>query len=117
MYAGASALVTTLWQVDERSTWILMERFYKEFQNGVSPAESLKRAQLYLKNLTCKEARDVLARFSINEDDPIALPDADETFVAAKDAEGIFADPYYWAPFILVGSYEAGFGKQDTPIT
>lgn len=67
MHAGAPALVSTLWRVDERSTLTLMERFYREIQAGVGFAEALQRAQLYLRSLAS------------------------------------FADPYYWAPFILVG--------------
>jgi len=67
MYAGASALVATLWRVDERSTLILMERFYREILAGAGFAEALRQAQLYLRSLTR------------------------------------FADPYYWAPFIIVG--------------
>ena len=69
MHAGAPALVSTLWRVDERSTMMLMERFYREIQAGVGFAEALRRAQLYLRSLPP------------------------------------FADPYYWAPFILVGNH------------
>lgn len=61
MYAGAPALVSTLWRVDERSTRILMEKFYREIQTGLDFAEALKRAQLYLKRLTRREALDILA--------------------------------------------------------
>ncbi len=52
LYAGASALLVTLWRADERSTLILMERFYQEIQAGVEFAEALRRAQCYLRNLT-----------------------------------------------------------------
>jgi tetratricopeptide (TPR) repeat protein len=69
MYAGAPALVSTLWRVDECSTLILMERFYREAQAGVGFAEALRRAQLHLR------------------------------------AQTGFADPYYWAPFILIGDH------------
>ena len=51
MYAGAPALVSTLWRVDERSTLTLMERFYREVQAGVGFAEALRRAQLHLQSL------------------------------------------------------------------
>jgi tetratricopeptide (TPR) repeat protein len=51
MYAGAPALVSTLWRVDERSTLVLMERFYREVQAEVGFAEALRRAQLHLRSL------------------------------------------------------------------
>jgi tetratricopeptide (TPR) repeat protein len=65
LYAGAPALLCTLWRVDERSTLILMERFYQEVQAGTGFAEALRQAQLYLRRRPA------------------------------------FADPYYWAPFVL----------------
>jgi CHAT domain-containing protein len=99
MHAGAPALVSTLWRVDERSTLILMERFYREIQAGMSLAQALKRAQLHLKNLTRQEALAVLTH----------LPNSRVgTSLAEEDKQRIFADPYYWAPFVLVGGRESG---------
>ncbi|HEY67138.1 MAG TPA: CHAT domain-containing protein [Thermoflexia bacterium] len=50
LYAGAPALISTLWRVDERSTLALMERFYREVQAGAGFAEALQRAQLHLRS-------------------------------------------------------------------
>ena len=60
--------MATLWRVDERSTRLLMERFYRELSSGADPATALHRSQLYLRNLDSR-----------------------------------FADPFYWAPFVLIG--------------
>ena len=69
MVAGAPAVVATLWRVDERSTRLLMERFYRELSSGADPATALRRSQLYLRTLDSQ-----------------------------------FADPFYWAPFVLIGN-------------
>jgi tetratricopeptide (TPR) repeat protein len=71
LYAGAPTLISTLWRVDERSTLILMERFYRQILAGTGFAEALRQAQLYLRS------------------------------------QPSFTDPYYWAPFILVGKHRA----------
>lgn len=59
IYAGTPSVLVSLWKVDELSTQILMERFYSELltgvENNISAAEALRRAQLYLINLSTAE--------------------------------------------------------------
>jgi CHAT domain-containing protein len=44
LYAGTPTVVTTLWKVDDRASFVLMRRFYEALAaNG--PAEALRRAQ------------------------------------------------------------------------
>ena len=52
MVAGAPSVIATLWRVDERSTRILMERFYREVVAGAGFAHALHEAQLYLRTLS-----------------------------------------------------------------
>ncbi|MEA2564575.1 MAG: hypothetical protein QOH06_6079 [Acidobacteriota bacterium] len=48
--AGASSVVASLWNVDDRATAALMERFYGEMlDHGRPPAEALRLAQLSLR--------------------------------------------------------------------
>jgi CHAT domain-containing protein len=47
--AGAKSTLASLWQIDDRSTAILIGEFYRELVNGrVSKAEALRRAQINL---------------------------------------------------------------------
>lgn len=84
MAAGAPAVVATLWRVDERSTRLLMERFYEGLNRGLDHAHALKEAQLYLRNLAQGEAPEGVG------------------------GERPFAEPFHWAPFVLI---ESGLGR------
>ena len=64
-----------------------MERFYQEVAAGSSFASALQQAQLFLRSLSREEAFDPLGN------------DAS----GAGWAEQPFADPFYWAPFVLIG--------------
>lgn len=75
--AGASSVIVSLWRVNDRSTKLLMENFYRTLLNsldankktGVSKAEALRAAQ-----------RNVIASEK-------------------------FAHPYFWGPFVLLGDW------------
>ena len=45
LYAGAGALILSLWQVTDISTLTLMERLYRALRAGKSKAASLREAQ------------------------------------------------------------------------
>ena len=52
IYAGTPSLLATLWEVDDRSTSILMKEFYENWhKKGMKKAEALKRAQVALKSM------------------------------------------------------------------
>jgi CHAT domain-containing protein len=46
LYAGAGALITTLWRVDDALTLRVMERLYQALRAGQSKASALREAQL-----------------------------------------------------------------------
>ena len=46
MYAGSSAIISSLWKVDDQATSVLMRRFYEGiFRRGLHPAAALREAQ------------------------------------------------------------------------
>jgi hypothetical protein len=52
MYAGCPRLLATLWSVEDRSTYLLMTAFYEYWADeGVSPPEALRRAQVHVRRL------------------------------------------------------------------
>jgi CHAT domain-containing protein len=51
IYAGTPSLLATLWEVDDQSTAILMEHFYKNWLKGMTKPEALRQAQITLKQI------------------------------------------------------------------
>jgi len=79
MYAGASSVVVSLWSVPDKSTSMFMKRFYRNIMNGMTKSKALQMAKIWM----IKHAHSV-------------------------DAHGNqinYNDPFYWAPFILIGIY------------
>ena len=49
MYAGATRVLVSLWNVDDQATSVLMVNFYQGMlKNKLSPAEALRQAQIAL---------------------------------------------------------------------
>ncbi len=75
LYAGAASLVLSQWAVDDRSTALFMDHFYKNLKRGCTKGESLRQAQLAF------------------------LPCAGHGIECPAE----YSHPYFWAPFFLVG--------------
>jgi CHAT domain-containing protein len=76
LYAGAASLVLSLWAVEDRSTAQLMETFYSKLAEGWAKGAALRFAQLRFIN---------------------GQSDKEDTIT------DLYAHPYFWAPFFLVG--------------
>jgi CHAT domain-containing protein len=80
---GARATIASLWSVDDGGTQALMSAFYAFLSSGkLTKAEALRQAQIALINGESKVK---------NKNLPIAT------------SSGL-TNPYYWAPFILIGN-------------
>jgi CHAT domain-containing protein len=100
LQAGMPAVVSTLWEVDDLSTAMLMIRFYQYFfqedlgaiSEPMKPADALRRAQLWLRGLSAQEIDNFVERFLTTHIGRARLR-KDDTF----------SHPYYWAGFTLSG--------------
>ena len=120
MAAGVPGVIGTLWPVDDLSTTLLMQRFYELHLYGdkvrredpMEPARALRRAQLWLANVTAAELRDIFGQDESLRPDgepqrdrypaDVALQHTYE-FGEAEPESRPFSDGYYWEPFVFVG--------------
>lgn len=110
--AGSACAIASLWSVDDGPTALLMTRLYDEmFSRNRRPPEALRRAQLWLRDLTraCEaqflEGHPALEaefrrRSALGERPGHRGTDAR----MATGEERPYAHPVFWAPFIAVGA-------------
>jgi CHAT domain-containing protein len=91
--AGVKTILASLWSVDDKSTALFMQEFYKRLGCGESRFQSFIAAQEYLRNYREEiEYRKFSAK----------------TLAKDKNIHKItisYNTPYYWAPFILIDEY------------
>jgi len=86
LQAGAAGIVVSLWAVDDRSTMLLLSKFYELWRTeNTEPSEALRQAQIWLRDSTEVEIAPLLGKRPRN---PTNRP---------------FSHPYYWAAFSYTG--------------
>ncbi len=112
LQAGAPGVVSTLWAVSELTTALLVGQFYRYHLEGrLSPAQALRQAQLWLRDLTLGE----MVAYIEEQMARVFTSDAYLYFQLAGEKERLmktygpdetscpFAHPYYWAAFTFTG--------------
>lgn len=96
--AGARCTIGTLWEANDLASTLLVSRFFDvHFGAGGSDfAVSLREAQRWLRSST----RSELVSFWENRD----LGAAPRTLTRERPLDCPFADPIYWAPYVVLGN-------------
>lgn len=111
LQAGAPAVVSTLWAVNDLSTMLVMERFYRlHLEEKRDLPDALREAQIWLRDLT---AGELAKRFAKEEEEAmegrarLSIETASAAFArfASRDTtDRPFEHPYYWAAFTFSGA-------------
>jgi CHAT domain-containing protein len=94
---GAKAVVATLWAVDDASVGLLMATFYRLWVTtpGITKSEALQQAQLAVLHGTTDPAET-----------PRATMEGAAVGAFTQRPASQYANPFYWAPFILIGNWK-----------
>jgi CHAT domain-containing protein len=90
----ASAVLATLWDVNDTSTSRLMTDFYGRWMQkaGTPKIEALRQAQIAMLHSDRTQATDPQR--------------GSEPEISSETVRASYAHPYYWAPFVLMGNYQ-----------
>ncbi len=108
LYAGTPTVVCTLWEAHDLVALLVMERFYsalRQVPGGASPATALRDAQVAVREMTAGELAGIVERWRA-EDPEYAAVLGELDGIPTDDGDALsrpFADPFYWAPFMLIG--------------
>ena len=95
IYAGTSAVIVSLWKVDDISTSLLMTKMHQLVDAGMPLSTALAQAQrdLINSNFNPRVSRGMRSiEWHSNLHDVV------------NSKETKFASPYFWAPFIIIGN-------------
>lgn len=111
LQTGVPGVIGTLWPVVDVSTALLLIKFY-EYLFGKNPAppmhpsHALRRAQLWLRNVSCEELSDSYYGEARLDHDLLdkTVESKFRSFALRDPTDRPFQEPYFWAPFAFYGT-------------
>ena len=95
-------VVSSLWTVEDQSTSLLMEKFYKlHLEDGLEPAQALRKAQFWLRNVKLKDMVDYYETYlrMTPSDAMTVLMKLKQRKPKLQPDDTPYSHPFYWAAF------------------
>ena len=86
-YAGVSSVLMSHWQIDDKSTYLLMQNFYRNLADGMSKTNALRKAKL-----------SMLGGKEITYSNPYYWA----AFIIYGDPKPLVSDNYPWVYLVLI---------------
>ena len=107
MSRGVPGVIGTLWSVNDKSSAILMTKFYEIWlEKGIfedfSPSIALREAQNWLRTAS-KEDIQMLDRLSTYNEREFLNREAKVEMENETKVSEMFENPYFWAGFVFIG--------------
>jgi tetratricopeptide (TPR) repeat protein len=108
--AGAPTVIASLWTINDFPTAFIMIKTYEYiFKQGLKKSEALRKAQLWLKELTAEDALIILKDKELELESSVKMAVKDisplKVAISSKDPKSKpFSHPYYWAGFQAIGA-------------
>lgn len=108
--AGAQYVITSLWNVSDFATAVLMDKFYQEYCAGAPAPAALHRAKVHLRNLSLGELRKDgwLSPLPETEENASANQYLARLRRISRDSYQPFRSEAYWGGFICHGKEDPG---------
>ncbi|MFO7167265.1 MAG: CHAT domain-containing tetratricopeptide repeat protein [Chloroflexota bacterium] len=103
LYAGAPTVVCTLWEAADLVALLVMDRFYRAVLAGSPPAAALRDAQVSVREMTGRDLERTIESWRAEDPELIAALEAPPVVPPEHYDTRLYADPYFWAPFMLIG--------------
>ncbi len=104
--AGSKTLVMSLWKVPDRATALLMERFFENLQSGMSRANALQDAQVYLRRITVEQLRKSALGIELLKEVMGVKELSAGSQLDCQEEDTPFEHPFYWGAWICQGDIE-----------
>lgn len=92
--SGVKTVMATLWEVDDMSTMLFMQEFYRQLEEGANRYDSFLAAQKRVRETPTRVAYRKFSAGTMAADRNLSYREIPP-----------FSQPFYWAPFILIDEY------------